>query len=110
MRTVFGEFDVRTNRNKTEAKSGENSFFEWCETNGLGKEGFDVVVRTDKVWNGKPVTYFVCSYGYYQVEGGWMVYISYRADVVNAVRQHTWRWADKGADLSSYKLLEFLNI
>lgn len=104
------EYDFRTNRNKTEARSGENAFFEWLKANGLELEGFDTCVRSDKVYKGKPVTFFVASYGYYQVEGGWMVYISYRGDVVNHVRQHVWRYGDHKADLSTYRLNEFMNI
>jgi len=104
------EYDIRKNRNKTEARGGEKAFFEWLDNNGLGKEGFDTVVPSDKVWKGKRVTFFVESYGYYQVQGGWMVYVSYRGDCVNHVRQHTWRYGERAAILESYKLNEFINI
>lgn len=104
------EYDIRKNRNKTEAKSGEKSFSEWCDNNGLGLEGFFPCVVSDHEYKGKRVTFFVASYGYYQVEGGWMVYIAYKGDHVNHVRQHTWRYGEGGAILASYKLNEFLNI
>ncbi len=104
------EYDIQKHRNKTESRNGERAFFEWCDANGLGKEGFSMVVSSDKTHKGKPVTFFVESYGYYQVEGGWMVYISYRGDCVNHVRQHTWRYAERAARLNTYRLNEFINI
>ena len=104
------EVQLTKNRNKTDARQGEKAFFEWCDKNGLGLEGFSPTVASDKVWKGKPVTFYIASYGSYQVEGGWMLYIAYRGDVVNHIRQHSWRWNGKAADLSSYKLHEWLNI
>lgn len=104
------EYDIRKNKNKTEAKSGEKNFHEWCDSNGLGLEGFGPVAASDKVWKGRPVTFYVASFGYYQFEGGWMVYIAYRGDILNHIRQHSWRWDGEKADLKSYKLNEWLNI
>lgn len=104
------EMDITKNRNKTDARQGENAFFEWCEKMGLGLQGFSPVVASDKVWKGKPVTFFIQSYGFYQVQSGWMIYIAYRGDVVNHIRQHTWHWNGKSADLTTYKLNEWLNI
>lgn len=104
------EMDITKNRNKTDARQGGNSFFEWLDKMGLGLEGFSPVVASDKLWKGKNVTFFVQSYGFYQVEGGWMVYIAYRGDCVNHIRQHSWRWDGSIADKSTYKLNEWLNI
>jgi hypothetical protein len=104
------EMELTKHRNKTEAKSGEKNFLEWCDKNGLGLEGFSPCVASDKVWKGKPVTFFIASYGFYQVQDGWMLYIAYRGDVVNHIRQHTWRWDGSKANLASYKLNEWLNI
>jgi hypothetical protein len=104
------EKDSKEFRNKTQAKQGEKTFFEWLEEVGLEKEGFDSVVRSDKIYKGKPVTFYISSYGYFQVEDGWVVYISYRGDVVNHIRYHTWKWSLGIAQSSSYKLNEWLNI
>jgi len=104
------QYDIRKNKNKTEARSGERIFFEWCDSNGLSLEGFSPVASSDKVWKGRPVVFFITSYGYYQVQGGWMVYVAYRGDVVNHIRQHVWKWDGYKADLSSYSLHEWLNI
>ena len=104
------DLDITKFRNKTEARTGENAFLEWSDRMGLGKEGFGCVVSSDKVWKGKPVTFFIQSFGFYQVQSGWMVYIAYRGDVVNHIRQHSWRWNGETADLATYKLNEWLNI
>lgn len=104
------EYQIQKNGNRTDAKSGEKLFYEWCESNGLGLEGFSAVSASDKVWKGRPVTFYVASYGYYQVEGGWVVYIAYRGDILNHIRNHSWRWDGKKADLSTYSFNEFVNI
>jgi hypothetical protein len=104
------EYRIYKHQNRTQARQGENSFHEWCKNNGLGSEGFSVVAPSDKVWKGRPVTFYIASYGYYQVQGGWMVYIAYRGDVLNHVRQHSWIWDGEKADPKSYKLDEFINI
>lgn len=104
------EYQIYKNRNKTEAKSNQNAFFEWLKSMGLDLEGFDISVRSDETWKGKPITYFITSYGFYQVQGGWVVYIAYRGDILNVVRQHTWKWDGKKADVSSYSFNKFANI
>jgi hypothetical protein len=104
------EYDINRNRNKTDAKSRENAFFDWLNAQGLGLEGFVPSVSTDLIWKGKKLTFFVESYGHFQVEGGWMVYLTYKADYCNHVRYHTWRWVGGRSDLSSHKMNEYINI
>ncbi|MEO5645853.1 MAG: hypothetical protein ABIQ91_00025 [Candidatus Paceibacterota bacterium] len=105
-------FEHRLNKfqNKKQRAEGKNSFFEWLRLQGLEHEGFQLSVSTDAVWKGRRVTMEVVSYGHYQVQNGWMIYISYKGDVVNQVRQHTWRWINGAADISSHKINEFINI
>lgn len=104
------EVQLWKHRNKTEAKGNENAFLEWLERMGLGNEGFEVSVRSQQTYKGKPVTFFVSSYGAFQTFDGYQIYISYRGDVVNHVRYHAWRWDGKRADVQSHTLNEFINI
>ena len=100
-------YKLKTKQDRSQDKM---HFLEWLKLQGLEHEGFVMSVPTDAIWKGKKVTMNIVSYGHYQVQGGWMVYISYRGDVVNQVRQHTWRWSEGKAVLSSHKINEFINI
>lgn len=104
------EVSLKKHQNKTDARGNQNAFFEWCDNNGLGKEGFDVCVRSEETWKGKNITYFIASYGSFETLEGWIVYISYRGDILNVVRYHTWKWEKGGAILASHKLDKFANI
>lgn len=104
------EIELKKHQNKTDAKGNSNAFFEWCDRVGLGKEGYDICVRSEEVWKQNPITYFVASYGQFETLDGWMLYITYRGDILNVVRYHTWRWDGKKAVLASHKLDKFANI
>lgn len=103
------EVNLQKHRNKTEAREKENTFLEWCDRMGLSFEGYSSAVRSDKTWKSKPITFYVESYGSFQTLDGWMVYISYRADIINHVRYHSYFWDGKKCVLATHKLSEFIN-
>nr|CRY96384.1 hypothetical protein [uncultured prokaryote] len=104
------QIQLTKHRSKTDAKGGENAFFEWLERMGLEKEGFYSVVRTQQTYKGKPMTFYVASYGSFQTIDGWEIYLTYRADIVNHVRYHTWKWDGKRAVIAAHSMKEFINI
>jgi hypothetical protein len=105
------EYHINKLQNAKERSQGENSFFEWLKASGLELDGFSTHLPSDSVWKGKQVRWNLVSYGFYQVQSGWMIYITYKSSAVNHVKQFTWRWKqDYGADKSTMKLNEFINI
>jgi hypothetical protein len=103
------EREINEIKNAKERVGAEKPFHEWLKAQGLGSSGFELSVPTKDVWKGKYITWNVVSWGHYQVQSGWMVYISYKCSAVNHVRQHTWRWGNGAVILDSYKLNEFIN-
>lgn len=102
--------EINQARNRMERQNSESAFFEWMKAQGLEREGFEMTVNTDDVWKGKRISWAVIQWGHYQVQGGWMVFITYKNSAVNHIRQHTWRWSDGRCDLSTHNLNEFINI
>lgn len=102
--------EINEIKNKSERRNSENAFFEWMKSQGLERSGFAMTVPTHDVWKGKYITWDVVSWGHYQVQSGWMVFITYKNSAINHVRQHTWRWGEGRVIPESYKLNEFINI
>lgn len=103
------EISIQKNRNKSEAKQGEGTFLEWCDRNGLGKEGYVSYSSSDVKYRGKHVVFYVVCYGSFQTVNGWLIYITYRGDIVNHVRHHTYQWDGKQAIIASHSINEFIN-
>lgn len=92
---------------KKDALGAEHGFYEFLKRIGQDNQGFSFYGKSQDMYKGKHVEFRVVSYGGYQASGGWYVYITYRADAINHVRQHVWRWDDSGKAVG-YRLNEFI--
>ena len=86
-----------------------NAFFDWLKAQGIEMEGYSWTVHLIDPVTAQTAIWECISYGHYQVEGGWVVFLTYQYKKRRHVRQHNYRWVNGKADVSSHTLLEFIN-
>lgn len=83
--------DFNTKGDKVEA------YRDFLERMYINAEDFPFTVKTGKKFNGKPVTFTVASWGYYETaKGDWRIYVCYRFNAMKHTVQYTWHVGSGG--------------